>query len=201
MNKRVIDISFRGLKHNAEAAANNLLKELGLLNTNCIDVHYILNTLVINNHKLGIYSDNLEGVKGYTLHKDGRFMVCYDPNNFHRHNVRFTIAHEIGHIYLGHFKKNITSNQLYGQCEYEANYFAAALLMPEHLLSQYNTLSSEEISNRLDVSTESLGYRLNTLHSMKKHLGFHIYLCSTCGNLIYGKCANYCAQCGIEITL
>lgn len=201
MNKRVIDISYRGLKHSAETAANTLLEELSLLDTNYIDVHNILNTLVINNHKLGIYSDNLEGVKGYTLHRDGRFMVCYDPKNFHRHSIRFTIAHEIGHIYLGHFKKNITSRQLYGQCEHEANYFAAALLMPEHLLSQYNTLSSEEIANKLDVSEESLGYRINTLHSLKKSSGFHINFCSTCGNLIYGKYANYCAQCGIEITV
>lgn len=196
----MIDISCWGLRQSAELAASTLLEEMGLLNETCIDTDYILNNLLINNNKLGIYSGNLEGVKGYTLHKDGRFMVCYDPNRFHRHNVRFTKAHEVGHIYLGHFKENINSRQLYGECEQEANYFSAAILMPDHIISTFNTLSAEEIADRLDVSIESLRYRIATLQNLKRHQGLHIAFCPNCKNLIYGKSAHYCAHCGIKIT-
>ena len=189
------------LKLSAETAATRLLEEMNLLGEKFIDVHYILNNLTINKRNVKSHCDYLEGIKGYTFHSRGNFMVCYDPNNFHIHNVRFTLAHEIGHIYLGHFKENnIDSRKIYGVCEYEANYFAAALLMPDSILQYCNTLKLSDISTKLKVSEESIGYRLNTLQYLHKNKGIHIGFCPTCGTLIYGKGARYCAHCGIKIS-
>lgn len=191
----------RGLKHSAENAAIQLLNDMNLLGEDYVDVHQILSRLAINNKQVKIYTGYLEGLKGYTFHHNGNFMVCYDPDGFHEHNVRFTLAHEIGHIYLGHFKENnIDSRDIYGRCEYEANYFAAALLMPEHLLYNFNTLAQDVIADRLRVSQESLGYRINTLHDLNRNTGIHISFCPTCGRLIHGKGARFCAHCGIKIS-
>lgn len=190
-----------GLKQSAEMAANKLLEELNLLDKELINVHYILDVIKINNKHLKTYCGYLAGQRGYTFHKDGNFMVCYDPDSYHLHNVRFTIAHEIGHICCSHFKEcNIDSRAIYGRCEYEANYFGAALLMPEYLMQQCNTLDLIEISIRLKVSEESIGYRINTLQELYKNRGVHIGFCTTCGKLIYGKGARFCAHCGVRIS-
>lgn len=190
-----------GLKQSAETASYNLLQDMDLLGEDFIDIHAILNEFIINNHHILIHSGYLENLKGYTFHKNGRFMICYDPFSFHLHNVRFTLGHELGHIYLGHFKENnIDSKEIYGRCEYEANYFSAALLMPEYLMYSCNTLSLDEISYKLKVSTESISYRINTLKDLYKNTGIHIGFCPTCGKMIYGKGAKYCAYCGMKIT-
>lgn len=104
---------------------------------------------------------------------------------------RFTIAHEIGHILLGHegISHRDTSYTIYKDLiermnEVSANAFAAELLMPEILLRKALVATMDELdyetdgkfsesdidyiavntANKMNVSLESFKYRLKNLN-------------------------------------
>lgn len=99
-------------------------------------------------------------------------------NRFDAHvRQRFTVAHEIGHWLL-----HMTGNEAFrepdnlvayradrgalGLAEVEANWFAAALLMPQPLVNQYlekKVTDAERLSNIFDVSTQAMEIRLEYL--------------------------------------
>lgn len=87
------------------------------------------------------------------------YLIVYD-DSFSRERIRWTIAHEIGHILLGHLinyeetalnRGGLTKAQ-YGVLEVEAHYFAEALLAPNYLLQLYDIKNSNEISFLCDIS-------------------------------------------------
>ena len=70
---------------------------------------------------------------------------------------RFTIAHELGHVMLGHKEHS-------NLAEMEADHFAAAALCPLPLLSLYDIRDVREISRIFRISEESARLRLQSLH-------------------------------------
>ena len=58
------------------------------------------------------------------------YFILYN-DNMDINRIRFTIAHEIGHIALGHEESN-------DETESEADYFARHLLVPIYFRSNYN---------------------------------------------------------------
>lgn len=82
----------------------------------------------------------------------------------------FTIAHELGHIVLHHDKDNRVDCQYTrtgsNPCEWEANWYAADLLMPE---SEFRTTAKElkgdasAIARRFGVSGAAAKVRLSAL--------------------------------------
>lgn len=58
------------------------------------------------------------------------YVIYYDDINAGCNKQRFSVAHEIGHIVLGHIDKNIENSKI---AEDEANYFAGYLLFPDCL--------------------------------------------------------------------
>jgi len=107
---------------------------------------------------------------------------------------RFTIAHEIGHLELGHlpegdggdgvhidrdFKvmlRDSNSSHATDPTEIEANAYAAALLMPRSMLIKEQELSSgfdieddrliQGLAARYKVSTQAMNFRLNNIASL-----------------------------------
>ena len=71
-----------------------------------------------------------------------------------RRRYRFSIAHEIGHIWLEH-KEDTKEN------EAEANFFAAYLLVPVPLIIKYEISESARISSLFDVSSRVGDYSLS----------------------------------------
>jgi Zn-dependent peptidase ImmA (M78 family) len=77
---------------------------------------------------------NNDGIAGVLLrHGSGDSFVAVNAD----HNPvrqRFTLAHELGHLYMGHQPRVELSSELFGSTrdpqEVEANYFAAELLAP-----------------------------------------------------------------------
>ncbi len=106
------------------------------------DIHYISKEL----------PDNISGASMTT--DDGKKVVVVN-NGHHPNRQRFTIAHELGHLLLGHDKSlNYTevensddqntsqilfrddkASEGFDWREIEANHFAASLLMPRKLLN------------------------------------------------------------------
>lgn len=89
---------------------------------------------------------------------------------------RFTVAHELGHVALGHLKhetrkfrdggKQFAANN-FDYREMDANNFAAELLMPSHIVEWLITKESlktvESLSKAFEVSQSAMMYRLKKL--------------------------------------
>lgn len=76
---------------------------------------------------------------------------------------RFTIAHELGHILLGHVGKyqlvNREPNSKDNPIEQAANVFASRLLAPACVLWALNARTPEEISALCRISYQAAGFR------------------------------------------
>jgi len=84
-------------------------------------------------------------------------------NSQHPHRQRFTVAHEIGHLLLGHTGKNfvLELNSKKPE-EVEANQFAAELLMPLEMIKSdlQNKRNAKDIAKLYNVSEEAVWWRL-----------------------------------------
>lgn len=91
------------------------------------------------------------------------YLIVYDDTINSPERIRWTIAHEIGHIVLGHLvnyevtalnRRGLTKDQ-YGVLETEAHWFAEGILAPNHLINLFGINTSEEISFLCDISKDA----------------------------------------------
>ena len=81
---------------------------------------------------------SLFGRDGAAIFQQGRFVIVYNENIVPEERIRFTLAHELGHIFLGHhaevnmgiLSRAWVQKSLYDILEDEANCFARNLLCP-----------------------------------------------------------------------
>ena len=111
----------------------------------------------------------------------------------------FTIAHELGHIFLGHCEipedcKNKNSRR---QDEEDANYFAACLLLPEALLRSCNFVSIAGVARAFLVSESALLHRLNELQLQDLKGRRFLRRCELCGCVVSPDDI-LCVRCGSE---
>lgn len=94
------------------------------------------------------------------------YIILYNADITYFEHLNWTLAHEVGHIYLGHTKDDDLE-------EVEAHYFAAQLLMPDYTLfmtaKEHGGISSEDITEIFGVSPEAAQKRIQT---MKKRTCF-----------------------------
>jgi len=93
---------------------------------------------------------------GFTLLIHGRPFILYNNSIQPRQRIRFTIAHELGHILCGHSfcasggvlhtRRNRGDLAQGDPREYEANCFAMRLLSPSIVLHRIGVRSPEEIA-------------------------------------------------------
>lgn len=114
-------------------------------------------------YNVDLFYDDLEGEEGYTFYdeKRNRYRIYIDKNyKITRRN--FTVAHEVGHIVMGHFLNfDVCDQEVHKILDSHANAFASALLMPEHILTKFDQLNIKYILNAFDVSKEAFDIRLN----------------------------------------
>ncbi len=115
---------------------------------------------------------------GYSRLMDKKPVIYYnDAKPIHR--VRFTIAHEIGHILLGHLSKGETlhrNTELDTQDfkEQQANIFARDILMPAVVI-HHLTSSHTDISNLCNVSEQSAYIRWERLQELRRRNKFCLH--------------------------
>lgn len=85
---------------------------------------------------------------------------------------RFTLAHELGHVYLRHYLKYglyKSRDQQKDIIERQADIFATELLMPKHWIRQYypKIKNIEEMAQLFWVSKEAMTIRLKELGLME----------------------------------
>lgn len=116
--------------------------------------------IITNFHKLNIEYKELATPFGYARgYTDGNTIIVNSEAN--EQQKRFTIAHELGHIYL-HDKVN---NEI--ALEKEANSFAARLLMPIGVLNELGIKTPKEIAIFCNVSIEAAEYRFERLEKLR----------------------------------
>lgn len=97
---------------------------------------------------------------------EGKYYIFYDDSVMIERQ-RFTIAHEIGHILLEHFEKDILER------EKEANMFAARLLMPMVVLKECDVSNIEELRTLCFVSNQAATYRFKRLQLVGERNKFY----------------------------
>ncbi len=150
-----------------------------------IDVIYLAKAL---NIEIRI-RDFAKDMSGFAYQKAGEKVIGVNANDSPLRQ-RFTIAHELGHIYLDprddlnvdknfvlEYRNGISSQGTHLK-EIEANYFAAELLMPEELLKEdieeykkdYGGFDFEDdllvnlLAKKYGVSRHAMSVRLASLH-------------------------------------
>lgn len=103
--------------------------------------------------KNSIANELAENEKGHSYNKDNELIIIYDDTD-PKTVMRFTIAHELGHIFLGHDLQNPTLSM-----ENEANVFASRLLAPACVLWALDLHAPEEISKLCDISDKAAKIR------------------------------------------
>lgn len=122
-------------------------------------------SLIENN--ISEYHNIMENNMGFAENFNGNTYVIFYDDRINEHFQRFTLAHEIGHILLDHFKIPIENR------EQEANMFAVRLLMPVCVLHECRVRSAVEISELCNVSLVSANYRYDRLIILEERNKFY----------------------------
>ena len=153
-----------------------------------------------------------------SLDKQGRYIICYNDLMFPGERIIFSLAHEIGHIVLGHLKdfdcstlnRGLTDRE-YDVLEIEANTFASNLLAPVFVLDSLRKPLRESYHTFFNISRTAWRVRMSTMELDRKHttksiLAAHERLfrefmyhkhCRVCDAYFIGrKDTGYCPICG-----
>lgn len=98
---------------------------------------------------------------GFTAIQDNKFYIVYNDAQSTARN-RFTIAHELGHIFLGHLVINTPEYKTFAireDNESSANVFARDLLAPACVLHEMRITDARRIAKICNISLEAATYR------------------------------------------
>lgn len=124
---------------------------------------------VIKNSSVNVLT---EGESGRSYYDGKRWYIIYDDRNPTEFS-RFTIAHELGHIFLGHELKYIRYSHTQqvskvSKSEIEADRFAIKLLCPACVLWKYELYSPEDIARACRVEVDVAAKRAARMKTLVK---------------------------------
>lgn len=104
------------------------------------------------------------GTDGFTLQIHGEYAVFYNPTSSIP-RIRWTLAHELGHILLGHAAlcRFAEAGEGKSREDREADRFAADLLCPMPPLYRCGLKSPEELARLCDLSLQAAGIQWQRL--------------------------------------
>lgn len=112
-----------------------------------------------------------QGESGVSIKQENRWYIIIEDAEIPQRQ-RFTIAHELGHILMGHEMKNgyytRHDNILKPADETEADMFAARLLAPACVLWGINAQTAEQIASVCNISHEAAVIRAERLKVLRK---------------------------------
>lgn len=117
------------------------------------------------------------GESGKTIFHNNIFEIVYnDTENSRR--CRFTIAHELGHIFLGHLLINTPEYKTFAireDNESEANVFARDLLAPACVLHELKVFTARDIANLCNISLEAATYREKRMRELEMRNAWYLH--------------------------
>lgn len=130
------------------------------------------NIKLLNNSDCKFLKNNQLGV---SIHIDNDWYIIID-DTMKIERIRFTIAHELGHIFLGHESLlHRTPNSIFiekPEEETEADMFAARLLAPACVLWGMELHSPKDIAQACNISYEAATYRAMRMEILYKRNKF-----------------------------
>ena len=155
------------------------------------------------------FADSEDGVCFYKPSSE-KYLILYndvDPNK--RLRKRFTVAHELGHIFLEHLTKSGTtimhrgemSDEEYKAYEREADVFARNLLSPAPLADMIMKISPDGWKNRnietaFSISNRAANVRINFLITDLRSYNSRMMAYTARMTLLFRK---VCLTCGSEV--
>lgn len=137
-----------------------------------IDIAKKANITVVKN---SIVNELNHGESGISIFNKNNWFIVYD-DNMSKERTRYTIAHELGHIYLGHPIENgyiARSADKNSEIEWQAERFAIGLLAPACVLWALNLHTADQIQAVCKIShsaAEIRAERMKVLYERKKFL-------------------------------
>lgn len=130
---------------------------------------------VVKNSSIQVLKSEISGCT--LLDSSGAWQIVYRDEET-RGRIRFTVAHELGHILLGHeitpdksghFR---TASDRREPAETQADEFAARLLAPACVLWGLEAYEPDEIARICDISAEAAGYRAERMKVLRERRKF-----------------------------
>ena len=128
---------------------------------------------IIKNKDCLLLSSNQSGLT--ICYNDAWYIIYDDSNSLER--CRFTIAHEMGHIFLGHSQQKKENYRTIGEQnkpeeEKAADMFAARFLAPSCVLMGLDLHTAEEIAKTCCISKQAAYYRAERMKILYKRNKF-----------------------------
>lgn len=123
------------------------------------------------------YMNTVPSEYGFTIKKDDKNYILYNEGKGYYTN-RFTIAHEIGHIILGHKIDDPIAKR-------EANCFARNLLCPIPIIDSFHVLSVTDYVEWFQISDLAAEYCIKNKPSDHYYIENHFY--SVIEDLLYAS--------------
>lgn len=165
----------------------------------------------------------LRSIDGYSQQDADNVSIAYNDDASYGDRIRFTLMHEIGHIYLKHFidfdltllHREPTVAE-YKVLENEANAFARNVLAPISMVNQLKDKSFENVSHSFGITHDASVTRVSLLPNDSYYLKqqnlthrmtgilFKFYtktVCRNCNAFFYTRHRKYCPICGSKNTL
>ncbi len=135
-----------------------------------------------------------QGEAGISVFDGKQWFIVYD-DLLPLGRKRFTVAHELGHIFLGHplvagFHARTTGGEL-PQTESEANVFASRFLAPACVLWGLNAHTAAEISRLCEISKEAAEIRAKRMAELYKR---NMFLTSPLERRVYSQFEKFIEQ-------
>ena len=131
------------------------------------------NIAIIKNSAVDLLKSDKSGI---TIFQNKKFYIIYnDAENSRR--CRFTIAHELGHIFLGHLLINTPEYKIFAKREdneSEANVFARDLLAPACVLHELKAFTTRDIANLCNISLEAARYREQRMRDLEARNAWYL---------------------------
>lgn len=114
---------------------------------------------------------------GKTILHNGFFEIVYrDTEPSYR--CRFTISHELGHIFLGHLLINTPVYRTFAvrdDLESSANVFARDLLAPTCVLHELHATTAEEIAKICNISMQAAKNRAERMQVLEARNKYYLH--------------------------
>ncbi len=128
---------------------------------------------------------------GLSFYHNGSFRIIIDDKQIVTRR-RFTLAHELGHIVLGHLLVDTPQGRTFDisktETEHQANVFASRLLAPACVLWGINAHTTEQIASVCNISYEAAKIRSERMEILYKRGKF---LTSPLEQQVYKQFENY----------
>lgn len=166
----------------------------------------------------------LRSKDGYTQLDGTNYSIAYNDDPKLGNRKRFTLMHEVGHIYLNHLKdfditllyRGSLSKEENRVLENEANAFARNVLAPVTLVTQLKEKTPENISSKFGITPNAAHTRINLIELDKQHINtsgslgrmlkifkkfYNKTTCNRCHASFDIKYREFCPICGSSTTL